>query len=237
MMSLEQYSRIIKLIGEEALQRLAASRVVVFGVGGVGSYAVEALARSGIGSLVLVDHDEVCLTDINRQLEALHSTVGRAKVEVVRERILDINPRAAVTVHQEFVGPENVALFLRGEITYIVDAIDNVTAKLAIIENALQRKIPVISAMGAGNKLDPAKLRISDISATSVCPLARVMRRELKKKGISHGLKVVYSTEEPQLTKEQRAAGRPPGSIAFVPSVAGLLMAGEVIRDIIHYSA
>ncbi len=245
-----QFSRTLLLIGEEGLAKLARSKVAVFGVGGVGSFTVEALARSGVGRIVLVDYDDICITNINRQIQALHSTIGRDKVDVLRERVLDINPRALVTIYKEFVTPENAGLFITEDTSYLVDAIDNVTGKLAIIEKAFQMNIPVISAMGAGNKLDPAQLKISDISATSVCPLARVMRRELKKRGIARGLKVVYSTEKPMTPGEAAhncktgcvcpggdahcALRRQiPGSNAFVPPVAGLLLASQVIRDIL----
>jgi tRNA A37 threonylcarbamoyladenosine dehydratase len=222
------------LIGKEGLNRLACSVVAVFGVGGVGSFAVEALARAGIGGLVLVDPDSVCITDLNRQLEALHSTVGRPKVEVLRERVQDINPAAKVTVFKEKVDERNIREYVRPGISYVVDAIDDVGGKLAIIETSVSRGIPVISAMGAGNRLDPARFRIADIGETSNCPLARAMRRELKKRGISGGVKVVFSDEQP--VKPSCAPGegkRLTGSVSFVPPAAGLLLASGVIRDLL----
>ena len=247
---LHKFSRTEILIGKEALQKLAQSKVEIFGVGGVGSFAVEALARAGIGHLVLVDFDEICLTNLNRQLPALHSTVGRVKVEVLKERILDINPEAEVTIHREFVSPESVDRLLEKDCDYLVDAIDTVTGKLVIIEKAFSLGIPVVSAMGAGNKLDPTKLQIVDISDTRICPLARVMRRELKKKGITSGLKVVYSPEAPRKPNQVKAGcsqhcicpgveahcavkRQIPGSISFVPSVAGLFLAAQVVNDLI----
>ncbi len=247
---LHKFSRTEILIGKEALQKLGQSKVEVFGVGGVGSYTVEALARAGIGHLVLVDFDEICLTNVNRQLPALHSTVGRAKVEVMRERILDINPEAQVTAYQEFVSPETVDRLVEKDCDYIVDAIDTVAGKLMIIEKAFSLGIPVVSAMGAGNKLDPTKLKVADISETQICPLARIMRKELKKRGITKGLKVVYSPESPRKPDQEKAScskycicpggdahcaakRQIPGSISFVPSVAGLFLAAQVINDLI----
>lgn len=232
---MDQFSRSLALLGQEGLEKLAGSKVAVFGLGGVGSYTVEALARSGVGKLVLVDHDTVCVTNINRQLAALHSTVGRFKTEVVRERVLDINPEAAVSIFTEFVSATNVDALIDQDVTYIVDAIDTVSAKLVIIEKAFLRGIPVVSAMGAGNRLDPTKLRIADISETDKCPLARVMRRELRKKGIGSGLKVVYSTEPPvkKTYRSEQGEERTPASVAFVPAVAGLFLAAQVVRDLL----
>lgn len=221
----DQFERSRLLLGEEALERLREKTVAVFGIGGVGGYVAEALARTGVGTLHLIDNDRVSTSNINRQVIALHSTVGRYKTEVMRERILDINPQAEVIIHNCFFLPENADSFTFSEYDYVVDAVDTVTAKLEIIMRAKEAGVPVISSMGAGNKLDPSLFEVADIYETSVCPLARVMRRELKKRDIKK-LKVVYSKEEPL---KQRI----PGSVAFVPSVAGLLIAGEVIRDII----
>lgn len=242
----EQWSRTALLLGEEGVKRLWTKKVAVFGIGGVGSYAAEALARSGIGSLVLTDNDVVSESNINRQLLALHSTVGRLKTEVMRERIKDIDPEIRVTVNHCFFLPETADQFPFEEYDYVIDAVDTVAAKLAIILRGKEAKVPVISAMGAGNKLDGGRFRVADLSETRVCPLARVMRRELKKRGIEH-LKVVYSEEEPKkapvfaqeassaaLMETVKQNSRPaPGSLAFVPSAAGLLMAGEVVRDLI----
>ena len=242
----EQLSRTAKLIGKENIERLASARVAVFGVGGVGGFTVEALARSGIGHIELIDHDTVALSNLNRQIIATRDTIGRDKVEVMKERILSINPDAEVVVHKCFFLPENKDEFDFSKFTYVVDAVDTVTAKIAIIEEAKKAGVPVISSMGTGNKLDPTKFEVEDISKTSVCPLAKVMRRELKKRGISH-VKVVYSKEEAITPIEENVAllgseqnnevteGRKkiaPGSISFVPSVAGLIIAGEVIKDI-----
>lgn len=229
-----QFSRTALLIGEEGVKKLKNSRVAVFGVGGVGGYVVEALARSGVGSLELVDKDVVSLSNINRQIIALHSTVGRYKTEVAAERARDINPAIEVSVRNVFYLPETANEFDFASYDYVVDAIDTVSGKLALIEQTKRAKVPVISSMGAGNKLDPTAFEVADISQTSVCPLARVMRRELKKRGIEH-VKVVYSKEEPHQSKAQdEETGKPiPASIAFVPSVAGLIIAGEVIKDLI----
>ena len=228
-----QFERTQLMFGEEALKKLAASRVAVFGIGGVGGFTVEALARSGVGAIDIIDNDKVCLTNINRQIIATHKTIGKYKVDVAEERILDINPDCKVTAHKTFYMPETQSEFDFTLYDYIVDAIDTVTGKLTIIENAKKCGTPVISCMGAGNKLDPTAFEVADISKTSVCPLAKVMRRELKKRGIEN-LKVVYSKEEPikppVCSGEKRAT---PASNAFVPSVAGLIIAGEVIKDLI----
>ena len=228
------FSRTELLLGEEAMKKLALSRVAVFGVGGVGGYAVEALARSGVGAVDLIDNDKVCLSNINRQIIALHSTVRRYKVDVAKERIADINPDCKVTAHKLFYMPE--CEFDFSAYDYIVDAIDTVTGKIAIIENAQKCGVKVISSMGAGNKLDPTAFEVADIFKTSVCPLAKVMRRELKRRGIK-SLKVVYSKEEPitpAICADETEGRRSiPGSTAFVPSVAGLIIAGEVIKDLI----
>ncbi|MBO4411370.1 MAG: tRNA threonylcarbamoyladenosine dehydratase [Lachnospiraceae bacterium] len=226
-----------RLIGPEALEKLKKARVAVFGLGGVGSYAAEALARSGIGTLDLIDHDTVSVTNLNRQLIATTETVGRRKVDVMRERILSIRPETEVHCRPVFYLPETRADFDFSAYDYVIDAIDTVTAKLALIEQAKEAGTPVISAMGAGNKLDPTAFEVADISKTSVCPLAKVMRRELKKRGIEH-LKVVYSKEQARTPEEEpdpegKRKKAVPGSIAFVPSVMGLILAGEVIRDLI----
>ena len=229
-----QFSRTALLIGEEGLKKLKNARVAVFGVGGVGGYVVEALARSGVGSLELIDKDVVSLSNINRQIIALHSTVGRLKTEVAAERARDINPDIDVTVRNVFYLPETAGEFDFTAYDYVVDAIDTVSGKIALIEQSKKANVPVISCMGAGNKLDATAFEVADITKTSVCPLARVMRRELKKRGIEH-VKVVYSKEEPRESKAQdEESGKPiPASIAFVPSVAGLILAGEVIKDLI----
>lgn len=234
----EKLERTALLLGEAGIKKLKNARVAVFGIGGVGGYVAEALARSGVGELDLVDKDEVSVSNINRQIIATTKTVGRPKVEVMRERIAEINPDIVVHTHQCFFLPENAVEFDFASFDYVVDAVDTVTAKLALVEKAKEAGIPIISSMGAGNKLDPSRFEVTDIYKTSVCPLAKVMRRELKKRGIKK-LKVVYSREEP-LVPQYGAdfvpeAGRraTPGSIAFVPSVAGLLLAGEVVKDIV----
>ncbi len=226
----EQFARIALMFGDESVYKLMDSRVIVFGVGGVGSYAVEALARSGIGSIDLVDSDVVVESNINRQLYALHSTVGRAKVEVASERIHDINPDCNVRCHKIFYLPETSSMFDFSAYDYVVDCIDTVAGKIQIIENAKKAGTRVISSMGAGNKIDPTKFQVSDISRTSVDPLARVVRRELSKRNISD-VKVVYSTEKPITPKE--VIKKSPGSNGFVPSVCGLIIAGEVIKDLL----
>ena len=230
-----QFSRTELLIGGAGVKKLNNARVAVFGVGGVGGYVVEALARSGVGALDLVDKDRVSESNINRQIIALHSTLGRLKTEVAAERARDINPQIQITTHDLFYLPETAAQFDFTKYDYIVDAIDTVSGKIALIENAKRCNGPVISSMGAGNKLDPTAFEVADISKTSVCPLARVMRQELKKRGIER-VKVVYSKEEPKRTQEiDEESGKPiAGSIAFVPSVVGLIIAGEVIKDLIQ---
>ena len=225
-----RFDRTEMLIGKESLSSLSKAKVLIFGIGGVGGYVTEALARSGVGSMVLVDNDTVSVTNINRQIVATDSTVGMYKTEVMKTRILDINPEAQVEVRNCFYLPENAEEFDFSQYDYIVDAIDTVTAKLDIIERAGKALVPVISCMGTGNKLDPTKLVVTDIYKTSVCPLAKVMRRELRKRGIT-GLKVVYSTEEPIKNEE---IGRVPGSVAWVPPVAGLIAAAEVVKDLIN---
>ena len=229
-----QFSRTELLLGQEGVEKLKKSRVAVFGVGGVGGYVVEALARSGVGTLDLIDNDVVSLSNINRQIIALHSTVGRLKTEVAAERAKDINPNITVHTHNVFYLPETAAQFDFSAYDYVVDAIDTVSGKIALVEQAKAANVPIISAMGAGNKIDPTAFLVADVSQTTVCPLARVMRRELKKRGIEH-LKVVYSQEEPIPVKTvDEETGKPiPASVAFVPSVVGLILAGEVIKDLI----
>ncbi len=246
----DEFSRTRLLLGKQAVDALKGSFVAVFGIGGVGSYAVEALARSGVGSFALFDDDKVCLTNINRQLIATHSTVGKQKTDVMRDRILDINPKAQVEVFPCFYTAENADNYDLSRYTYIVDAIDTVSSKLELIARAYRLGIPLISCMGAGNKLDPTRFEVADIYKTSICPLARVMRKELRARGIDK-LKVVYSKEQPIAPIEEAGGGcktgcvcppgtkrkctirrQIPGSVAFVPSVAGLILAGEVIKDI-----
>lgn len=234
---LHPFSRTELLLGEDALKKLSASRVAVFGLGGVGGYAVEALARSGIGALDLIDHDTISLTNINRQLLATHETVGRLKAEVAVERVKLINPNAVVRALPIFYLPETENQFDFSQYDYIIDAIDTVTGKLALVVNANKAGTPIISSMGTGNKLDPTAFEVADISKTSFCPLARIMRKELRHRGIEH-LKVVYSKEEPltpsqPIQEESPGRRQLPGSVAFVPSVAGLIIAGEVIKDLI----
>ncbi|MER2081428.1 MAG: tRNA threonylcarbamoyladenosine dehydratase [Ruminococcus sp.] len=238
---INQFSRTELLVGREAMNTLQNARVAVFGVGGVGGYTVEALARSGVGALELIDNDTVSLTNLNRQIIALHSTVGRAKVEVCRERILDINPECRVTIHQTFFLPETSDRFDFSQYDYVVDAIDTVKGKLELALKAQEAGVPIISSMGAGNKLDPTAFEVCDISKTSVCPLARVMRLECRKRGIKK-LKVVYSKEQAvrpfadiaaEVREEDDVRRDIPGSMAFVPSVAGLIIAGEVIKELL----
>ncbi len=225
----EAWARTELLLGREGVERLAKARVAVFGIGGVGSYAAEALARSGVGSLDLIDSDRVAESNLNRQIIALHSTLGRYKTEVMRERILDINPEACVRIYNCFYLPETADLFDFSEYDYVVDAIDTVTGKIQLVLEAQRAGTPVISSMGAGNKLDPSAFQAADIYDTSVCPLARVMRRELKARGVK-SLKVVYSREK--AGKPLGGEGRIPGSASFVPPAAGLVLAGEVVRDL-----
>ena len=247
---LNQFSRTELLLGKESMERLANARVAVFGVGGVGGYTVEALVRSGVGIIDLIDDDKVCLTNLNRQVIATRKTVGQYKADVMKKRILEINPNAVVHVHKCFFLPENSDEFDFSQYSYVVDAVDTVTAKIEIIMRAISCKVPVISSMGAGNKLDPTQFHVTDIYKTSMCPLAKVMRRELKKRGVKK-LKVVYSTEPPVEQQEDMSIScrkncicppgakhkcterrAIPGSIAFVPSVAGLMLAGEIVKDL-----
>ncbi|MBR2293688.1 MAG: tRNA threonylcarbamoyladenosine dehydratase [Clostridia bacterium] len=229
----KRWEREALLLGEDAIKRLERSHVALFGVGGVGSYAAEALARSGVGAITLVDGDVVNLSNVNRQLCALESTLGSPKVEVTAARLADINPDLKLTLRQEFVTPDSLSDFDFSEYDYVIDAIDTVSAKLAIIEAALRAGTPVLSCMGAGNKCDPTAFRVIDLAKTTTCPLARVMRRELKKRGITH-LPVVWSSEEakaPKIRQIDPESGKPvSGSLAFVPSVAGLIAASEAVK-------
>lgn len=252
---LNQFSRTELLLGKEAMEKLQNSRVAVFGIGGVGGYTVEALARSGIGKLDLIDDDKVCLTNINRQIIATRSTIGKYKVEVAEERIKDINPDCEVTTYRKFYTPETSAEFDFSQYDYVVDAIDTVSGKIELVMQAQKSHTPIICSMGAGNKMDPTAFEVTDIYKTSVCPLARVMRYELKKRGVKK-LKVVYSKEKPLVPIEDTAIScrehcicppdtarkstqrrAIPGSNAFVPSVVGLIIAGEVIKDLTNYRA
>ena len=247
---LTQFSRTELLLGKEAMDKLANSRVAVFGIGGVGGYVCEALVRTGVGAFDLIDDDKVCLTNLNRQIIATRKTVGQYKVDVMKERMLEINPKVDVRVHKCFFLPENAEEFPFEEYDYIVDAVDTVTAKISLVMKAQEMNIPIISSMGAGNKLDASKFQVADIYKTKVCPLAKVMRRELKKRGVTK-LKVVYSEEQPTrpiedmsvscrthcicpLGAKHKCTERRdiPGSVAFVPSVVGLIIAGEVVKDL-----
>ena len=233
---MEEFSRTELLLGSAAMAKLASSHVAIFGIGGVGGYVAEALARCGIGTIDIIDKDIISASNINRQIIAMHSTVGKSKTDVMKERILDISPDTKVNAYKCFYLPENASEFDFNHYSYVIDAVDTVTAKLEIIMRAKAAKIPVISSMGAGNKLDPSAFMVDDIYNTSVCPLARVMRHELKKRGIV-SLKVVYSKEQPVNIYAADIAGdtskrNTPGSIAFVPSAAGLLIASEVVRDL-----
>lgn len=247
---LNQFSRTELLIGKESIEKLNKSKVAIFGIGGVGSFVVEGLARAGVENFILVDDDKICLTNLNRQIIATHKTIGKYKVEVAKERILEINPNANVETHQEFFMPESKEI-LDETVDYIVDSVDTVTAKIELVLRADKLHIPIISSMGTGNKLDPTQFEVTDIYKTSVCPLAKVMRKELRARGIKQ-LKVVYSKEEPikfeeavngsckngymcppEAERKCTARNQVPGSISFVPSVVGLIIAGEVIKDII----
>lgn len=249
---LTQFSRTELLFGKEAMDKLAGSKVAVFGIGGVGGYVCEALVRSGVGAFDLIDDDKVCLTNLNRQIIATRNTVGKYKTDVMRDRMLDINPKVDVEVHKCFFLPENADDFPWDSYDYVVDAVDTVTAKIALVMKCKEKNIPIISSMGAGNKLDGSQFKVADIYKTKVCPLAKVMRRELKKRGVKK-LKVVYSEEIPTRPIEDMAISCRnncicppgaehkcterrdiPGSVAFVPSVAGLIIAGEVAKDLIR---
>lgn len=247
---LNQFSRTELLIGKDSIEKLNKAKVAIFGIGGVGSFVVEGLVRAGVENFILVDDDKICLTNLNRQIIATHKTIGRYKIEVAKERILEINPNAKVEIYQEFFMPESKEI-LDETVDYIVDSVDTVTAKIELVERANKLNIPIISSMGTGNKLEPTKFEVADIYKTSICPLAKVMRKELRARGIKK-LKVVYSEEEsikldgtvnsgskddcicPSGTKRKcTVRNQVPGSISFVPSVAGLIIAGEVIKDII----
>ena len=248
---LNQFSRTELLIGEDGIKKLQNAKVAIFGVGGVGSFVVEGLVRAGVGHFVIVDNDKICLTNLNRQIIATRKTIGKYKVDVAKERILDINPNATVETYQEFYMPNSESNILREELNYVVDCIDTVTAKIELVMNCKKMNIPIISAMGTGNKLDPSKFEITDIYKTSVCPLAKVMRKELRKRNVD-SLKVIYSKEEPiKINQESNYScktncicppgtkrkcsirNQVPGSISFVPSVAGLMIAGEIVKEII----
>lgn len=247
---LNQFSRTQLLLGQEGMEKLFQARVAVFGIGGVGGYTVEALARSGVGTLDLIDDDKICLTNLNRQIFATRKTVGQYKVDIAQQRILEINPKAVVHTYKTFYAPQTAELFDFSQYDYVVDAIDTVTGKLELVEQAEKAGVPIISSMGAGNKMDPTAFEVADIYETSVCPLARVMRRELKRRGIRK-LKVVYSKEPPMTPIDDLAIScrtncvcppgtarkctqrrQVPGSNAFVPSVVGLIIAGEVVKDL-----
>ena len=230
----ERFSRTEMLLGQEGMERLAASTVAIFGIGGVGSFVAEGLARAGVGHLVLIDNDVICLSNINRQIHATTDTVGRCKTEAMRERILGINPEAVVDRIDDFYLPENGEKFFRQDYDYVADAIDTITGKIHLVLQCHERGIPIICSMGAGNKLEPARFEVADIYDTSVDPIARIMRKKLKEHRIPH-LKVVYSREKPIAAGSGDPAGTRavPGSISFVPSVAGLIMAGEIVRDLI----
>lgn len=234
---LNQFSRTEMLIGEEGIKKLKNSKVAIFGIGGVGSYVAEAIARCGVEKIILVDNDKVTITNINRQIIATTKTIGQYKVDLMKQRILDINPKAQIETYKTFYMPDCKEKILDSSIDYVVDAIDTVTAKIYLIQEAQSLNIPIISSMGTGNKLDPTKFEITDIYKTSVCPLAKVMRKELKQRNIKK-LNVLYSKEEPVKTKkcneEEASKKQIPGSIAFLPSVAGLMISSKVIRDLIN---
>ena len=226
-----QFSRTELLIGKDGIKKLQNSKVAIFGIGGVGSFVVEALIRAGVENFIIVDKDVVDVTNINRQIIATHKTIGRSKVEVAKERMLEINPNAKIEIYQEFFTSESKRI-IDESVDYIVDAVDNVTAKIELVVRANDLDIPIISSMGTGNKLDPTRFEVADIYSTSMCPLAKVMRKELKARNIKK-LKVVYSKEEPIKIAENKEKQNTPASISFVPSVAGLIIAGEVIKDIL----
>lgn len=247
-----QFSRTELLIGQEGLEKLRKSKVCIFGLGGVGSYTAEALARVGVGSLKLIDFDEICLTNINRQLHALHSTLGQAKVDVMKQRLLDINPQLEIEGFKSFYTSDDADFFLSDHLDYVVDAIDTVKSKVSLAKECYERKIPFISCMGAGNRLDALSFRVADISRTTGCPLAKAVRKLLKQEGITQGFKVVYSPEPALKPLEQEVScathcvcpsgdahcskkRQIPGSVSFVPSVAGLILAGEVVKDLLNF--
>ena len=234
-MSLNEFCRTELLIGEEGIEKLHNSKVIVFGIGGVGSFVVEALTRAGVGNLILVDNDTICISNLNRQIHATQVTVGNVKVEAMKARVLSINPNCNVEAKQEFITADNIQEIIPEDIDYVVDAIDTVTSKLALAEYCYKNDIKLIASMGTGNKMDPTQFRVTDVFKTKVCPLAKVMRTELRKRGVKK-LKVVYSEEIPMVTNKGRAVPsqkrQTPGSISFVPPVAGMIIGGEVIKDL-----
>lgn len=235
-MAVNEFCRTELLIGEEGIDKLNNAKVIVFGVGGVGSFVVESLTRAGVGNLILVDNDTVCISNLNRQVHATQATVGMVKVEAMRDRVLSINPKCNVEIKQVFVTLDNISEVIPEDVDYVVDAIDTVTSKLGLVEYCYKNNINIISSMGTGNKIDPSQFRVSDIYKTKVCPLAKVMRHELRKRGIKK-LKVVYSEEIPMTPDKGREVSsqkrQTPGSISFVPPVAGMIIGGEVIKDIV----
>lgn len=234
-MALNEFCRTELLIGEEGIEKLKNSKVIVFGIGGVGSFVVEALTRAGVGNLILVDNDTICISNLNRQIHATQSTVGNIKVEAMKERVLSINPNCNVEAKQEFITADNIEEIIPSDIDYVVDAIDTVTSKLALAEYCYKNNIKLIASMGTGNKMDPTQFRVTDVFKTKVCPLAKVMRTELRKRGVKK-LKVVYSEEIPMVPNKGKAVPsqkrQTPGSISFVPPVAGMIIGGEVIKDL-----
>ena len=234
-MALNEFCRTELLVGEEGINKLHNSKVIVFGIGGVGSFVVEALTRAGVGNLILVDNDTICISNLNRQIHATQATVGMIKVEAMKERVISINPKCNVEAKQVFITADNISEIIPSDVDYVVDAIDTVTSKLALAEYCYKNNINIISSMGTGNKMDPTQFRVSDVFKTKVCPLAKVMRHELRKRGVKK-LKVVYSEEMPMTPDKGRAAPsakrQTPGSISFVPPVAGMIIGGEVIKDL-----
>ena len=234
-MALNEFCRTELLVGEEGINKLHNSKVIVFGIGGVGSFVVEALTRAGVGNLILVDNDTICISNLNRQIHATQATVGMIKVEAMKERVISINPKCNVEDKQVFITADNLSEIIPSDVDYVVDAIDTVTSKLALAEYCYKNNINIISSMGTGNKMDPTQFRVSDVFKTKVCPLAKVMRHELRKRGVKK-LKVVYSEEMPMTPDKGRAVPsakrQTPGSISFVPPVAGMIIGGEVIKDL-----
>ena len=234
-MALNEFCRTELLVGEEGINKLHNSKVIVFGIGGVGSFVVEALTRAGVGNLILVDNDTICISNLNRQIHATQATVGMIKVEAMKERVISINPKCNVEAKQVFITADNISEIIPSDVDYVVDAIDTVTSKLALAEYCYKNNINIISSMGTGNKIDPTQFRVSDVFKTKVCPLAKVMRYELRKRGVKK-LKVVYSEEMPMTPDKGRAVPsqkrQTPGSISFVPPVAGMIIGGEVIKDL-----
>lgn len=234
-MALNEFCRTELLVGEEGINKLHNSKVIVFGIGGVGSFVVEALTRAGVGNLILVDNDTICISNLNRQIHATQATVGIIKVEAMKERVISINPKCNVEAKQVFITADNISEIIPSDVDYVVDAIDTVTSKLALAEYCYKNNINIISSMGTGNKMDPTQFRVSDVFKTKVCPLAKVMRHELRKRGVKK-LKVVYSEEMPMTPDKGRAVPsakrQTPGSISFVPPVAGMIIGGEVIKDL-----